>query len=104
MSEQLNPLELENAQLKAQAAQNSVGIQGLLTQLDVHKQMVSEQVNGAIFLRTQIAMLQKENKELNAKLEALNKQLEEANAKLIEANAKLDEVNAKLNPPLLPGD
>lgn len=73
---QLKQLELDNAALKKQLENNGKGVEGLLCQLDAHKQMINEALTQSVGFRTQIILLQKQNKELSDKLALANKAVE----------------------------
>ena len=81
-------LQVENENLKKQALQNSQGIQGLLAQVDAYKQLVNENTQISINLRTNLILFQKASEELSGKVSALNKQLEEAKARIVELEPK----------------
>lgn len=78
MSEQLNALELENKNLKVQAENNSKGVEQLLSNLDAHKQMLNEQLQTSLALRTNLITLSKQNQNLTAQVEDLKKKLDAA--------------------------
>ena len=72
----------ENVQLKNALQQNSNGIQTLLAQVDAHKQIINENNQISVNLRTNLILVQKHNAELIEKLKV-------ADAKLVELEAKV---------------
>jgi len=70
-----NELKCENERLNKQIADNSVGVNGLLAQIDAYRQQLNEIMQVSINLRTNCILLQKHNSELSEKLkveESLN--------------------------------
>ena len=86
LQKKVDELTQENNQLKAQATQNSRGVQGLLAQMDAYKDQLSESMGTALNLRTSLIMFQKQNKEYETHVGQLNKRIEELTKKLEEAN------------------
>jgi predicted RNase H-like nuclease (RuvC/YqgF family) len=70
MSE-LETLKTENEQLKAQMAQNSQGIHGLLAQVDAFKGELADSRTISLQLRTNLILATKSNNELAEKVKAL---------------------------------
>ena len=66
--------ELES--LKKDLQQHKDGIDGLLAQLDAHKQMFNESLNSNLQLRAQNLLLQKQLNTLNEKLNAAQREVE----------------------------
>jgi len=74
----------ENEALKKQLAQNQQGVEGLLAQLDAHKEHLNESLNTGLNMRTNVIYLKKQNNTLTAQINELKSQLEQANKKLSE--------------------
>jgi len=90
MSEQLNALQVENANLKKKAENNSRGVEGLLAQIDAHKGLIHENLGQNLQLRTNIILFQKEQKALVSKIEDLNKKLSDALTKIAQLEKPVD--------------
>ena len=80
----------ENEALKKQLAQNQQGVEGLLAQLDAHKEHLNESLNSGLNMRTNVIYLKKQNNVLTAQVNELKKSLEEANKKLLEVTNAAD--------------
>ena len=80
----IDELTKENEALKLQAVQNSVGVENLLCQIDAHKGMLNENFHVGLNLRTNILMLQKQNKQVVEHANDLQKQLSASQAKIVE--------------------
>jgi phosphate starvation-inducible protein PhoH len=81
----LETLTKENEELKRQFALNSQGVQGLLAQLDAHKQSLNEALNINLQLRTNLILFQKQNQEFTDQIKnltATNKALYDENSEL----------------------
>lgn len=85
----IEALQQENNTLKQQMAANSQGVQGLLAQLDAHKQSLNEALNVGLNLRTNLIMFQKQNEQLVAKIQEQEKQINSLNQQLTDATAKI---------------
>lgn len=59
-------------------------VNGLVYQLDAHKQMLNENLQISLNLRTNLCMFQKEYQKLQVQVADLTKQLADANAKIVE--------------------
>jgi hypothetical protein len=70
MSEELQnqvvSLQAEIDALKAQAAQNSQGVNSLVAQLEAHKHHLNDTLTGCLNLRTHLVLAQKRIAELEA--------------------------------------
>lgn len=84
LKKKIEDLTTENNNLKATLQNNANGIQTVLAQLDAHKQMINENNQIGVNLRTNIILFQKQN-------EMLNEQLKIANSKIVELEAKIAE-------------
>lgn len=71
--EAIQRLEAENNQLKKTIESYNQGFNGMNSQLEAHKQVISENVGANINLRSQIISMQKHLQELSAKLESSEK-------------------------------
>lgn len=76
--------------LQAQLDQAVSQGNGLVAQLDAHKQMLSEVIGSGLNLRATLLLVQKNNEELSAKIGELNKTIEGLNQELADAKAKLE--------------
>ena len=85
-------LKAENEQLKAQALQNSQGVQSLLAQLDAHKQQMNESITAGLQLRSNLFLFQKAHKEQADHIATLNKQIESLNQQLGDATKRIAEL------------
>lgn len=91
MSDTNNDSATEIFNLRKQIEQNQVGIDGLLAQLDAHKELLNESLNSGLQLRTNTLIARKQNMLLTNKLaesqkvlDGVNKQLEDATKKIVE--------------------
>lgn len=87
-------LTKEIEELKKQAAQNSQGVEGLLAQLDAHKQSLNEALNAGLNLRTNFIIVQKQAQNFANQLNEANKQIVSLNQQLSDANAKIASLEA----------
>jgi len=74
---QVETLTSENEILKKQVANNSAGVNALLAQIDAIKLMYNESNNSCLNHRTNVILLQKQQKELVEELEAAKKKIVE---------------------------
>lgn len=80
----IETLQKEIETLKQQAINNSQGVNGLLAQLDAHKNMLSESITSVLHLRTNLILFEKSNKEIAERNSELKKSLEEAHKRIAE--------------------
>lgn len=73
----------ENDQLTSQ-------IKGLNAQLEAYKQMLNEQLQTSVNLRTNIILYQQAHQEVSLKNTQLQKELDEANKKIEELTPKVE--------------
>jgi hypothetical protein len=81
LQDKFDRVSQENIALKKQLENNAQGVQGLLAQLDAHKQMMNDSLNQGLALRTQLILLQNQNKQLNEHNTSLRQQLAEKGIK-----------------------
>jgi phosphate starvation-inducible protein PhoH len=71
----------QHEELKNNHAIAQSNILGLSAQLEAHKQMLNEQLNANVQLRSNTFILQKNAQDLNTKITELQKELEELKTK-----------------------
>jgi FtsZ-binding cell division protein ZapB len=78
----IHNLRSENNNLKDQLNKNSQGVQGLLIQLDACKELLNQNLNSDLQLRTKVLFLQKSNKEFLEHINALKKKIDDLENKV----------------------
>jgi polyhydroxyalkanoate synthesis regulator phasin len=73
--------------LKAQIENGKKGVDGLLAQLDAHKQLFNETLNASLSQRTHNILLTKQNQELINKVHSLNDEVAALKAKVASLEA-----------------
>lgn len=87
-------LNKEIEELKKQSAQNAQGVEGLIAQLDAHKQSLNEALNVGLNLRTNFILVQNQAKKFANELNEANKQIASLNQQLTDATAKIAALEA----------
>lgn len=89
LQKKVETLAVENANLTAQLNQHKQALDGMMAQLDAHREQLNENLNtgmqlrtNLIFVKKQNATLTKQNEEWQNKLNAVNKQLEDATKRI----------------------
>lgn len=77
LQQKVDTLNLENANLKKQLEVNQAGIDGLLSQLDAHREQLNESLNSGLTMRTNVLFLKKQNQKLTNQLDSANKRIAE---------------------------
>lgn len=90
LQKKVNDLTAENATYKAQSVQSQAGIEGLLSQIEAHREQVNEFIVTSLNLRANLMQVKKHNNKLNSQIAELQKQVESLNKQLAE-NSKLIE-------------
>lgn len=91
---QVENLQKENVQLKAQMQQNQNGVDGLIAQLEAHKGMLGEQLNQGLALRAEMVRLNKQLQIVSADAQAKAQQVESLTKQLADATAKVASLQA----------
>jgi len=73
-------LQTENKNLKQQLENNSKGVESLLAHMDAHKQLLNEQLQNGLALRSNLILVQKRHQELETEVNDLKKKLADATA------------------------
>lgn len=84
LQKQVKDLTEANQNLNNQIAQSSAGVEGLLSQLDAHREALNESLTTGLNMRATIMHLKKVNFKLTNQFNEISKKLEDANKKIIE--------------------
>ncbi len=77
-------LQNEIDRLRQELVNKDAGVEGLLSQLDAHREQLGESINAMMPLRTNIIHIKKQYNKLHGEHEALKKTLEAAQKRVAE--------------------
>jgi septal ring factor EnvC (AmiA/AmiB activator) len=98
LQKKIDALTAENNNMKQQIAQSQAGVEGLLSQLDAHREQLNESLNAGLNMRTNVIFLKKQNSKQVSEYNELKKQFDGVNKQLQDATMRIAELDA-----LIPG-